>query len=269
MVKKKLETKDLPKKQKSRAKYTCPDRLKLLIYWANYVLPDNPLPSPAELRQDADDRSWKKLEADGDYEARLNEWDKDNEIIIIQEITRSGLGRKYKELFSEILKAAWKRLGRQNQPNLSFDELLLMPDVCGEILSIYSSWSEQFDILIKIARRLEDIRTGKQKNLTLGRFRTSFTLEFTKDKTVGGELDLTIYETFYGISADRLRICTICGKIFWAKREESKTCSPQCLNKLNVRRHRALTDEEKAKRKAKREANQRYKQLLKQNKERK
>ncbi len=67
------------------------------------------------------------------------------------------------------------------------------------------------------------------------------------------------FDAVDGIAADRLRICEICQRVFWAKRQDSKTCSPLCLNTLNVRRHRKLTDEEKAQKKAQREANKNFK----------
>lgn len=56
-------------------------------------------------------------------------------------------------------------------------------------------------------------------------------------------------------NGDRLRICKICGKVFWAKRYDSLTCSEQCANNLRVRLSRSLSDEEKMKRKMQREAN--------------
>jgi hypothetical protein len=39
--------------------------------------------------------------------------------------------------------------------------------------------------------------------------------------------------------SDRLRICQSCARLFWAKREDSKACSPRCLNNLHVRKSRS------------------------------
>jgi hypothetical protein len=68
--------------------------------------------------------------------------------------------------------------------------------------------------------------------------------------------------------SDRLRICEICSRLFWAKRKDSETCSARCFNNLRQRNHRNLTDEEKAQRKAKREANRQSKNELKVGRER-
>jgi len=65
----------------------------------------------------------------------------------------------------------------------------------------------------------------------------------------------------------RLRRCEICNRIFWAKREESKTCSAPCFGILRTRLYRTLTDEEKAERKAQREANKLRNKKLKEIKE--
>ncbi len=84
-----------------------------------------------------------------------------------------------------------------------------------------------------------------------------------------GKLQITGLASLIGKFDDsRLRRCVICQHIFWAKRENSKTCSPPCLNVLNVRNSRTLTDEEKAERKAKREAIKKSKEEQKLGKER-
>ncbi len=49
-----------------------------------------------------------------------------------------------------------------------------------------------------------------------------------------------------GFEDDRLRRCVICENIHWASREDSKTCSRPCLNKLNLKNFRKRTPEEKA-----------------------
>ena len=41
---------------------------------------------------------------------------------------------------------------------------------------------------------------------------------------------------------NRLRICEMCSRVFWAKREESVTCSPPCSSTLRSRRHRERTE---------------------------
>lgn len=42
---------------------------------------------------------------------------------------------------------------------------------------------------------------------------------------------------------DRLRMCEICAKVFWAKYKNSVTCSKPCLNALRQRKHRQKNKE--------------------------
>ena len=76
------------------------------------------------------------------------------------------------------------------------------------------------------------------------------------------DFDSTVNEKLFGFSGqigkfdgDRLRICEICNRVFWAKKDVSTACPNTCANTLRVRLSRSLTDEQKAERKAKREAN--------------
>lgn len=76
------------------------------------------------------------------------------------------------------------------------------------------------------------------------------------------------YFTFSGIAAaineaseiDRLRVCEVCERVFWAVRKDSKTCSAQCANRLRVRNYRNLSPEEKVARRERQETNR---QLIK------
>jgi hypothetical protein len=84
------------------------------------------------------------------------------------------------------------------------------------------------------------------------------------------EASLTGFAALIGhFEADRLRICEICGRVFWAKRKESKTCSAKCFNNFRQQLYRKLTAEEKAERKSRRESNRERNKKLKQIKEKK
>ena len=52
-----------------------------------------------------------------------------------------------------------------------------------------------------------------------------------------------LFKALEGLDVDRLRICEICGKIFWAVNKNSETCSKTCLNALRQRRYRAKNKE--------------------------
>jgi len=44
-----------------------------------------------------------------------------------------------------------------------------------------------------------------------------------------------------GVEGDRIRLCLICRKVFWANRRDSSTCSPKCSSVYRQRNHRRLT----------------------------
>lgn len=46
------------------------------------------------------------------------------------------------------------------------------------------------------------------------------------------------------IQANRIRLCETCSKIFWAKREESRACSPKCAVAFRQKRWRETNKEE-------------------------
>lgn len=53
-------------------------------------------------------------------------------------------------------------------------------------------------------------------------------------------------ETVQGLEAGRIRECPICQRIFWAHPISKMSCSPRCRNLFNVRRHRAMMKQFKA-----------------------
>lgn len=63
-----------------------------------------------------------------------------------------------------------------------------------------------------------------------------------------------------GVDGDRIRSCGVCSHIFWAKRRNAETCSPNCLNVLRQRRFR---EQNKEKVNARRRENYAYKKKLK------
>ncbi len=108
------------------------------------------------------------------------------------------------------------------------------------------------------AQNVERLRKSKKNEVqTISEWNTDpMTISAPVLKGEGGKEYLGGFAGLIGkFQSDRLRICKICTRVFWAKRAESEACSQDCANNLRVRRSRSLTDEEKAKRKAEREAN--------------
>ncbi len=128
----------------------------------------------------------------------------------------------------------------------------------------------------KVMRSAEKARGLKENSITPKTFTFynwdafPLTIKTTLLRDKYGNLQTTGLAALIGTFDDnRLRKCEICDLIFWAKREDSKTCSKKCANTFRVRRYRSLTDEEKAERKAKRKANREHKQKLKKMRENK
>jgi hypothetical protein len=96
---------------------------------------------------------------------------------------------------------------------------------------------------IYYARRLKSEREGTSYPQVWDVFPMTASGLVLKDENGRNYVD-GLAGVIHKIIPDRFRMCEICNRIFWAKREDSKTCSLPCLNKLNVRRHRNLTDEE-------------------------
>lgn len=251
-------------KTKSRAKYDCPPVLETLIYWANYILPDHPLPSIDDFQEIALQKWLDKWIAEGLSDS-LEEDDKDNRKKTMQELRDSEIGQKYKKLLGVMTITALESLGKEAE-QFEFSDFLLMPDVIDAFISIYTNWNTDFSNLTTIAREIDSMRKGKQEKLNLGKFWIPVFPNITNDKKLKIEPNTSLLDALNGIEADRLRICTICNKIFWAKNKNSETCSKTCLNALRQRRHREKNKEEIN---LKRRENYRLKKKLRQIKENK
>jgi hypothetical protein len=139
------------------------------------------------------------------------------------------------------------------------------------ILSHYENFRIRYNIFRDIAvffshLRKNDYQSANERELITPDGET-FSLPIIDVRLVRngtiGNIQQEVAEMFVGVDLDRIRACEICNRIFWAKREDSKTCSPKCFGVLRTRDYRKLTDEEKAARKARRQANKEYKKKLK------
>jgi hypothetical protein len=130
----------------------------------------------------------------------------------------------------------------------------------------YTTFYQDHNETIFFARRLKADRDGTSYPNNWETFPMRASGVMLKDENGDIYLD-GLAGVIHEIIPDRFRMCEICNKIFWAKREESETCSAPCFGILRTRRYRNLTPEEKAERKAKREANKKIKKQLARNKE--
>lgn len=256
MVKKKSERAASLKKTKSRAKYKCPPELEELIRQTNLV----PIGT---------------ITPDFDAEIRIEIQRYRNETGESPEISAYGfLTNLIKHLPSEFLDfikdRAYKRAYPFGEGKFPNDERQYKQ----EFIRQYVNYCYMRDSMLWLVLRLENerkmMRDAEKRHkleensitfqyftlLDWDAFPITIKTELIRDDD--GKLQITGLACLIGKFDDsRLRKCEICERIYWAKRNNSKTCSSRCLNVLNVRKSRSLTDEEKAARKAQRKANER------------
>ena len=252
MVKKKKE-KAILKEPKSRAKYKCPEKLERLLEMTNNFHPEGLLDISQyseRVKQNLSDEKYKSLTLDEMFKLEAIEISKD-------------LGKRAGWFVLGNLKQAWAHVGRLPEGNTTDD--IFPPDVGLAFIGGYVNLKSDIDNLTDFARALNDVRKGRRTSSSIKSERFSATLvpAISENGKVKIRMTTSFFDAVDEIAADRLRICEICNRIFWAKREESETCSSPCFNNLRVRRYRNLTPEEKAERNAKREANRRINKKLK------
>ncbi len=139
----------------------------------------------------------------------------------------------------------------------------------GIATGFYRAFYDLRKAVMEFIDRTNRMRQGEEFDEFSDPLRITTTINLTKtDETF--EASLTGFASLIGhFQPDRLRICEICSRLFWAKRKESKTCSARCFNNFRQNLYRKLTVEEKAERKARREANKLRNKTLKEIKENK
>lgn len=232
MAMKKKESKASPKKQKSRAKYQCPSELEDLIYQVNLIPPDFQMQSLLFLL--------------GDRQIKLTITDALKDCLKYTPL-------KFQEHI-EFISGYDKVKAETEEATRKF--------YVQKMANAYIEYFEMRNSMLWLVQRLETERANPNTFFDWVGFPLVLRAIVVRN-AVGKLQEIGLAALIGKFDDSRLRICEICQRIYWAKRENSKTCSPQCLNKLNVRRHRALTDEEKAEKKAQREANSRRNKKLK------
>jgi hypothetical protein len=265
MARKEQKKKSGQTESKSRANYTCPENLANLIFWANYILPDQPLPDVG-IASDIKAIVSKKYRSVGWLNQDISQ-SEINRMIVWELVEISDVGKCYGELFVQLFKGAIERSGKKLPKTLN--GALFLPGIVDDFLWSYSNHRDAIISFIKIAKIVNEIRKGNQDKYSLSQIRILEPPLFFIDENnkIDADVSNTLVNALRGVDADRLRTCEICNRIFWAKREDSETCSPKCFGVLRTRRYRTLTEEQKAERKAQREANKAYKLKLKNNKE--
>ena len=252
MAKKEKERVSSPK-LKTRAKYKCPDDLSEVIYWTNYFLPDLPLPEiyRAFGVNDTLESVYVKTGIMGGFTDYTKE--ETDRMVVWELFNISEAGKKYGKFLVPILKNAFANVNKI--PTDTINEALFLPDVVDSFIHLYTQYRNSTIQIKTIAKILNDIRKGVQKKSALTIVYESTFIYINEKMKLDTYSNTNLFNLLKGLDADRLRICEICDNIFWAKRANSESCTPRCLNTLNVRRSRSLNNKEKAKKEAERKAN--------------
>ena len=222
--------------KKSRAKYKCLPELADILEMVNLVPPDADMPNAGKV-----------------IEAFTNEW-------LLQEQKTDV------DLWSDIFDECFKDFDREAKTNIFnfwFDKSAKSNNDLDRrrykalLDAVIITYEEIYQTRKNIKLVIDSVSEKKKKteNSSWHKPNLEISIPITeKDGEFRASLPVFL-ELISTINLDRLRACEICNRVFWAKREESKTCSAPCFGILRTRRYRNLTPEEKAERKAKREAN--------------
>ncbi len=248
-------------RQKSRAKYNCPAELSELIYQANLVPFETIMPNfNLEIEREIE----RLREVNGGVTPELSSYDFLTGII-------KDLPQNFLEYLENLVASLVFLPEGLLEENLYFRH---------EFVNQYVRYCDMRDSMLWLVQKLESERQGMRNaeaksgiengSLTFDHYASwgwdtsPVYLKTHLYRDNAGKLHLTELAALIGKFDDsRLRRCQICNNIYWAKRENSKTCSAKCLNVINVRKYRSLTNEEKEEKKTQRKANKIYKDNLK------
>lgn len=241
-----LKKRRLEQEKKSRAQYKCPEVLKHYIAEVNAVAPDIDLPEPLVVLQKYANRyAIPKSYALTFDECFRHFSDSDKrkvlETIFFNIVQPSLPGKEKKELI---------RLTLLHAIVFYYRNVYTWRINLRKIAKFF--WHLRNDFLYAHEHQLIT-KSGEIVELP------HLTIQLTRDGEIG-KMPGQPFEAFHGLNLDRIRACEVCNRIFWAKREDKKTCSAPCLNVFNVRRYRSYSEEKKAEIKERRKANEKLKQ---------
>jgi hypothetical protein len=121
----------------------------------------------------------------------------------------------------------------------------LRASFCGSPVVRYRSATEWFYSLYALAELNYDESGEYQLSLSIDAPLRARAIAKFLDGRIYFELD-EFAQSFHSIPFERIRICEVCRKVFWARRLPSATCAKQCQSILSSRRYRGrLTPEQR------------------------
>lgn len=223
---------DNRKKLKSRAKYDCPAPLDMVMVTANQISDEGGLPDI-----DFFVECFKKKVSPGIFE-NFDKLQRNREIA--QEIVY-GLMEQPSSFILNLAKEAQEKA----EEKIKFVNGIVVfpPAVCEFIVNNYVAIKNDIDNFIEFVKMLHEVRTGIRDKHNQKSFSVRAIVFIGENNRVNVESRSPIFDAIEGIDADRLRICQICGHIFWASRKNSQGCSKLCVNALYQRNLRARNKE--------------------------
>lgn len=220
-----------PEKQKSRAKHQCPPKLADYLQKANLVDPAVQLQNSSEVME-----NFREIESPNGGPLKFGSVGYNNMLVnSFDELTRD---------FSDDTKNAVLKLCLQLQQSKfpEYDrEFLRSASYLLAITNWYADLRELRISLQEIAEYFAQLRKGEVPIPKLPYVGSRIEL----DGTIARVNLIGLASAIDGVDLDRIRKCEMCSRLFWAKRSDSKTCSAPCLNKLNIKKSRNRTPEEK------------------------
>lgn len=203
----------------SRAKFACSAFLEQLIEEVNYVDPDTEM------------ADWRAA-----YSKRFNQGDPEG---IVDAIVTDIM-----EMFPEDVVRKTYEQAEQNCRLFGIDEYDRGEYTDGFLIRRCSAIRDAKLLLHEIAEYFGKVRQGAARaDSFIPSFPVTATIRYRG--TVSTIEPTSLTRVLDGVDNDRIRACEQCSRIYWAKRSDSKACSPRCNNTLNIAKSRARTDEEK------------------------
>ncbi len=226
----KRETKNTsPKPPRSRAKYQRPDELNKIIDESNKI--------PAEIVDLPKwDHFYEKIKEDYLAEEGNSEYDMgfDSEIKVqTLEKVFSLLPENLKDHLNEKVNCKFESINRASLEKGEDISAHLEANRHEWLVHYYRFYDYNRSNLRAIAKYMADRRAGNP--LWFPNVDLHYSAEINENnKLVAKPAALTA--VLVGIDLDRIRFCEVCSKLFWAGRQDSKTCSYKCSNRLRQRR---------------------------------
>jgi hypothetical protein len=218
-----------PKQPRSRAKYQCPNELNEIIAESNKI-PADVVDLPKW------DYFYEKIKEDYLTEEGNSEYD----MGFVSEIKFQTLEKVFsllpedlKDHLNEKVNCKFESINRASLEKGEDISAQLEANRHEWLVHYYRFYEHNRSNLRAIAKHVADRRAGKP----LGFF--SVDLHYSAEINENNKLAPKakgLAALLVGIDLDRIRFCEVCGKLFWAGRQDSKTCSDKCSNRLRQRR---------------------------------